>query len=109
MISLNDKDVMYIVLASVILLCTIYLYRLNNDKKSDIYIIDLLTENGRLEERKFARFGTWLVSTWGFVYLIIEQQLTEWYFVGYMGAWVANALIGKSLAISENKKDSNNE
>ena len=109
MISLSDKDIMYVVLASIVLLCTFYLYRLNNDKKSDIYITDLITENGRLEERKFTRFGAWLVSTWGFVYLIVEQQLSEWYFVGYMGAWVANALIGKSLSISENKKDNNNE
>ena len=108
-ISLSDKDIMYVVLASIVLLCTFYLFRLNNDKKSDIYIVDLITENGHLEERKFTRFGAWLVSTWGFVYLIVEQQLSEWYFVGYMGAWVANALIGKSLSISETKKENKDE
>ena len=109
MISLTDKDIMYIVLALIVLLCTIYLFKLNNNKKNNIYIIDLITEKGRLEERKFTRFGAWLVSTWGFVYLIVEQQLSEWYFVGYMGAWVANALIGKSLSITEHKKDNNTE
>lgn len=107
--SLTDKDIMYIVLVLLVLLCTVYLFRLNNDKKNNIYIIDLITENGHLEERKFTRFGAWLVSTWGFIYLIIEQELSEWYFVGYMGAWVANALIGKSLSITEKQKDNTNE
>ena len=29
--------------------------------------------------------------------LLADDKLTEWYFIGYMGAWVANALIGKTL------------
>lgn len=107
-LSLNDKDIMYLVLGFIIFICTIYLYRLDKDKKSDIYLIDLITENKKLSERKFSRFGAWVVSTWGFVYLIIDQELSEWYFVGYMGAWVANALIGKSLSITERKEEQNN-
>ena len=79
------------------------LYKLNNDKKNTISIIDLVAINGRLNERKLSRFGAWVVSTWGFVYLIMNSQLTEYYFIGYMGAWVANALIGKAI------KDPNGE
>jgi hypothetical protein len=73
------------------------LIRLNNDKKSKIYLLDLVTTAGILNERKLTRFITWVVSTWGFIYLITSDRLTEWYFIGYMGAWVANALIGKTL------------
>lgn len=95
---LNSNDVMYIVLTVILSVCTIYLIRLNNDKKNTIYLMDLVTTNGILNERKLTRFFTWMVSTWGFIYLLSDDKLTEWYFIGYMGAWVANALIGKTLA-----------
>ena len=96
-------EIMYIILAVLIVTVIYALYKLNNDKKSTISIIDLVAVNGRLNERKLSRFGAWVVSTWGFVYLIMNSQLTEYYFIGYMGAWVANALIGKAI------KDPNGE
>lgn len=80
-----------------------WLWKLNNDKNNTIYFVDLISVNGRLNERKVSRFGAWIISTWGFMYLILNNQLSEWYFVGYMGAWVANALIGKAI------KDPNGE
>jgi hypothetical protein len=94
---------LYIILG--LLFCTILyaLWKLNQDKKNTISIIDLVAVNGKLNERKFSRFGAWIVSTWGFVYLIANDKLSEWYFVGYMAAWVANALIGKAI------KDPNDE
>lgn len=80
-----------------------WLWKLNNDKNNTIYFVDLISVGGRLNERKVSRFGAWIISTWGFMYLILNNQLSEWYFVGYMGAWVANALIGKAI------KDPNGE
>ena len=80
-----------------------WLYKLNKDKNNTVYFVDLITINGRLNERKVCRFGAWLISTWGFMFLILNNQLSEWYFVGYMGTWVANALIGKAI------KDPNGE
>lgn len=74
-----------------------WLWKLNNDKNNTIYFIDLISVGGRLNERKLSRFGAWIISTWGFMYLILNNKLSEWYFVGYMGAWVANALIGKAI------------
>ena len=46
---------------------------------------------------KFTRFGAWIISTWGFVYIIVNSptQFPEWYFVGYMTVWVGNAIMGK--------------
>lgn len=95
--SLNSVDVMYIILTIIVLVCTLYLWKLNEDQKSSISLIDLVSINGKLNERKLSRFGAWIVSTWGFIYLIVTDRLDEWYFIGYMGAWVANALIGKYI------------
>jgi hypothetical protein len=42
-----------------------------------------------------------VVSTWGFVYLIVDQRFSEWYFAGYMAAWTGNALVNKWLSIKQ--------
>ena len=62
----------------------------NNDT---LNLSDLVTVNGRLDEKKFSRFGAWVISTWAFVYLIVNgpSNFPEWYFIGYMGVWVMNA------------------
>ena len=100
---INPDEILYVILALLFFTCIYALWKLNQDKKNTISIIDLVAVNGRLNERKFSRFGAWIVSTWGFIYLIANDKLSEWYFVGYMGAWVANALIGKMI------KDPNGE
>jgi hypothetical protein len=58
-------------------------------------------KDGRINEAKFMRFCTFVVSTWGFVYLIVDQRFSEWYFAGYMAAWTGNALVNKWLSIKE--------
>jgi membrane-anchored protein YejM (alkaline phosphatase superfamily) len=105
--SLNSNEIMYVVLTIILVSCTIYLIRLNNDKRSSIYLLDLVTTAGILNERKLTRFLTWVVSTWGFIYLLADHKLTEWYFIGYMGAWVANALIGKTVVDRETSEYTN--
>ena len=94
---LSPVEVMYIILALIVIVCTFYLWRLNEDQKSSVNLIDLVSINGKLNERMFSRFGALIVSTWGFIYLVVTDRLYEWYFIGYMGAWVANALIGKYI------------
>jgi hypothetical protein len=94
--SITPDQIMYVVLASIMIFCAVYMYRLQKDERSPVDVMDLVMENGKLSESKFIRFITWLVSTWGFIYLIASHSLTEWYFIGYMSAWVANALFDKS-------------
>lgn len=101
--NITPEDVMYVILAVLAVSCIRWLWKQNQSRQSTIDLADLITVGGRLNERKVTRFGAWIVSTWGFVYLIVAGKLTEWYFVGYMTAWVANALIGKAI------KDPNGE
>jgi hypothetical protein len=102
---LTSNDIMYIILGFFVLGTIIFLWAQNRNNKNDIEVIDLIAVNGKLNERKISRFGAWIVSTWGFVYLIISDNLSEWYFIGYMGAWVANALIGKALSKDKDDED----
>lgn len=103
--NITPQDVMYVILAVLAVSCIRWLWKQNDNRQSTIDLADLVTIGGRLNERKVSRFGAWIVSTWGFVYLIVTGKLTEWYFVGYMTAWVANALIGKALRGSDSEED----
>ena len=56
-------------------------------------LFDLITatdKNGktRIDARKCWEAGAFLSSTWAFVFLVAAGKLTEFYFVGYMSAWV---------------------
>lgn len=89
--------VMGIVLTMAVLAITVIIWMYQRDKTNDIDILDLVCQNGKIDEKKFTRFGAWLVSTWGFVYLILDQRFSEWYFAGYMTLWVGNVLVDKYL------------
>ena len=48
-------------------------------------LADLITgDNGKVSSTKLLKTGGWLVGTWGFVTLIQQGKMTEWYFAGYM-------------------------
>ena len=95
-------DLMWVLLAFIFVVLIVWLYNVSNKDETDISLIDLVATNGKLEERKITRFGAWIISSWGLVYLISINELKEWYFIAYMGAWVANALIG--AYINNNKE-----
>lgn len=93
------------ILVLVVFLLVFILYVWHRDSKSNIDLKDLICTNNRIDEKKFVRFGAWIVSTWGFVYLIVEERFSEWYFAGYMAAWVGNALIDKYISNSKETKE----
>ena len=93
------------ILALVVFFLVFILYVWHRDSKSNIDLKDLICTNNRIDEKKFVRFGAWIVSTWGFVYLIVEERFSEWYFAGYMAAWVGSALIDKYISNSKETKE----
>lgn len=96
-------DFMWVLLGFIFVVLVVWLYNLNKDPDSKISLIDLVATDGKLEERKISRFGAWIISSWGLVYLISINELKEWYFIGYMGAWVANALLSSYVSNSKER------
>ena len=91
-------------LLAMLVIGTLYiLIQLSRNPNDNLNLADLVTVNGRLDEKKFTRFGAWVVSTWAFVYLIVNSpgNFPEWYFVGYMGVWVSNAIFDKYMTAKE--------
>lgn len=96
--SINKMQVgMGMLLTIVVIFLLLLLWVWHRSSTSRVDLKDLVCKDGRLDEKKFTRFGAWIVSTWGFVYMVMDAKLTEWYFVGYMGVWVTNALLDKYL------------
>jgi len=88
---------MSMVLAMVVFFLITILYVWHRDSQSKVDLKDLICKDGRIDEKKFTRLGAWIVSTWGFVYLVLDGKFTEWYFTGYMAIWVGNAIVDKYL------------
>lgn len=94
---------MGLLLALVVLIGGLILWNFQRDQDNRVDIKDLICTDGVIDDGKFFRFTAWLVSTWGFVYLILDQRFSEWYFTGYMAAWVGNALFAKYLDSRDGK------
>ena len=95
---------MGMILAVIVCFAVILLMVWHRDSNSRIDLTDLLCRDGRLDEKKLTRLGAWIVSTWGFVYLVLAGKFTEWYFTGYMAIWVGNVIVDKYLNNKANKE-----
>jgi hypothetical protein len=80
------------------------LIKLHFNQNDRIDLEELILTDDKIDEQKFMRFGAWIISTWGFVYLVVMNNLSEWYFVGYIGVWVSNAIFDKYIS-NKNKQD----
>ena len=92
---------MVISLIIIVILSLAFIWNIQRDRDNQVDIKDLICKDGRINEAKFMRFTAFVVSTWGFIYLIVDQRFSEWYFAGYMAAWAGNALLNKWLTIKQ--------
>jgi hypothetical protein len=99
--TMQANHYMNLVIVIVAMIAMLVAWNIQRDKNNQIDLKDLVCTDGRINEAKFMRFCTFVVSTWGFVYLIVDQRFSEWYFAGYMAAWTGNALVNKWLTIKE--------
>lgn len=99
--TMQANHYMNLVIVIVAIIAMLIAWNIQRDKNNQIDLKDLVCKDGRINEAKFMRFCTFVVSTWGFVYLIVDQRFSEWYFAGYMAAWTGNALVNKWLSIKE--------
>jgi len=97
---------MNVILAIVIVIAALIIWNFQRDHNNQVDIKDLICTDGRINEHKFMRFTAFVVSTWGFIYLIVDQRFSEWYFAGYMTAWTGSALINKWLNLKDQNQTS---
>ena len=64
-------------------------YRAHRNQENTFDVFDLLMENGRLSRIACAFMVTLIATTWIMVRLTFDGKMTEGYFIGYGGMWVA--------------------
>lgn len=92
---------MNLIMGLVVMVFALIMWNVQRDQTNHVDIKDLVCTNGELDEKKFMRFTAFVVSTWGFVYLIVDQRFSEWYFTGYMAMWAGNALLDKWISTKQ--------
>lgn len=70
---------------------------------SSFNLSDLICTDGRLNDKKALRTGTWIVMSYGFYSLVEDGKLTEWYATLYGALWVGNAALDKWQRLKEPK------
>ena len=98
--AISDKpsDIfMWVLLFMLMIFLIGLLWSWHKAKNNNFNLMDAITIDGKLDESKMTRFIAFIISTWGFIFLMITEKFTEWYFMGYMAAWVGNALFNRYL------------
>lgn len=93
----NGSNTMELLLFLLIVIIIGTLIKISCNRDDGFTLRDLVSVDGKLDEKKFTRFGAWVLSSWGFIYLLVSKPETfpEWYFTVYMGAWVLNVIADK--------------
>lgn len=93
----SAANTMEFLLALLLFIVLVVLIRMSCNDSDDFSLRSLVSVEGKLDEKKFTRFGAWVLSSWGFVYLLVSkpENFPEWYFTVYMGAWVINVIADK--------------
>ena len=98
--AISDKPsdlFMWFLLFMLLIFLVGLLWSWHKAKNNNFNLMDAITIDGKLDESKMTRFIAFIISTWGFIFLMITERFTEWYFMGYMAAWVGNALFNRYL------------
>jgi len=105
--NMQPHQTMNLVIAIVVVIAALIIWNFQRDKNNQVDIKDLICTDWKNNSNKFMRFTAFVVSTWGFIYLIVDQRFSEWYFAGYMATWTGSALLSKWIDSKNNTGNSN--
>lgn len=88
------KSIPVLVLAIVLLVAVHVLIRLSKNHRSRIVLEDLLLgEDGTMSRSAFVLMASFVVTTWGMVFMWLNDKMTEGYFTAYLGVWATPAVV----------------
>lgn len=88
-----DQHWPFAVLALIAAGIAVSLVRKSKSRASHIQIDDLLLgEDGRISRAACVLLGSFLLTSWGMIFMWLNEKMTEGYFAAYLAAWVAPAV-----------------
>lgn len=86
-----------VVIILLVILAGILAWKATHSNSNFDFASAFLDPDGKTSIGRIGIFTALSVSTWGFVYLILNDKMTEFYYTGYMGAWVLQGVGSKWL------------
>ncbi len=98
-----------LILMGIVVLVAVSMIRFHkNEQYKGFNLIDLITDHaGKVSRPACMEVGSWLLASWGFIVLINQNRLTEWYMGAYIGAFVLRAAHAAYLAATTKKDGAN--
>lgn len=81
---------------------TLHKWAQNPEHKNFTLFHCVANKEGYPDNAKIREWGAYFVSSYGFLWMLWSKQMTEWYFVGYMGAWVLAAAYSLKKRVEQN-------
>lgn len=88
------------VIVLLVILAGILAWKATHSQSQFDFSSAFLDPDGKTSMTRIGVFTALACSTWAFVFLILNDKISEWYFTGYMAAWVLQGVGNKWL---ENK------
>jgi CDP-diglyceride synthetase len=73
----------------------------NKDNKFDLVKLFAYDSEGKLSDSKARLNGAFLVTSWAFIFLTMNDKLTEWYVAVFLAAWVGDRFAARVQATKE--------
>ena len=87
---MTTRHALIVAFAVTLLALIAVLIRRSRITSSPIHLDDLLLgDDGKVSKAAFVMLGSFFVTSWTILYLVINDKLSEWVFTAYVAAWVA--------------------
>ncbi|MNK27660.1 hypothetical protein D3C87_460220 [compost metagenome] len=93
---LGANPMAFILMVGVLMVLAILIYA--QMRKDGFDLRSLIMENGEVSITKTGMITALGLSSWGFVYLLLYKEMTEFYFTGYMVTWTGSTLLASWIA-----------
>jgi len=82
-------------LVFVMVVISVIRIHLSSSKFDLVQLFAFDQSTGKLSDSKVRLNIAFIISCWAFVYLVMDGKFTEWYFFGFMGAWVTDRIFSR--------------
>src|ERR1019366_1187989 len=90
--------VMMIVLTIAIVIASIVFYYGSKSSETKFNFLEaFVNAEGKTSFPRIAQAVALVISSWGFIHITVNKDMTEYYFTIYMTAWVLNSMGNKLI------------
>jgi hypothetical protein len=78
-------------------------------KRKDFDLMNLVVnpDDKTLDIHKVGQLLALLISSWGFIYVTLNNELTEWFFTAYMAIWAGATAANTLIMLRQGRRDQN--